>query len=385
MEFSKITRVIKIIFTNFLILYVLLYILEIFLQFNSGSLFKKTKFYYQSKLENQSMEEVVLSFAPYKFLNKNKKIIPLSGIANKKTILCLDKNDKPIIYKSDKFGFNNDDYQKEINILVLGDSYVHGQCVNNKTNLIGQMNELGKKAIGLGIYGNGPLMEYATLIEYDQNFKYDTLVWVFTPDNDFYDLSLEKNEPILLSYFKDSKTQDLISKNSIRENEIFNYLNKRKERKLREFARLYHLDLAIIRGFIKNIDDDVISFEDRFQYLLSPENLDNVINVFNKTNNYLKKNDKKLLVVINSLNPDIMFPKNEETQTLKSLLVEDVQSLKNFFNENKIQYLDFNKKVEDGYNEQNINEIFNKIRSKWDHYTPRGYTILAKEILDSVN
>ena len=198
MEFSKITRVIKIIFTNFLILYVLLYILEIFLQFNSGSLFKKTKFYYQSKLENQSMEEVVLSFAPYKFLNKNKKIIPLSGIANKKTILCLDKNDKPIIYKSDKFGFNNDDYQKEINILVLGDSYVHGQCVNNKTNLIGQMNELGKKAIGLGIYGNGPLMEYATLIEYDQNFKYDTLVWVFTPDNDFYDLSLEKNEPILL-------------------------------------------------------------------------------------------------------------------------------------------------------------------------------------------
>jgi len=222
-------------------------------------------------------------------------------------------------------------------------------------------------------------------MEYDQNFKYDTLVWVFTPDNDFYDLSLEKNEPILLSYFKDSKTQDLISKNSIRENEIFNYLNKRKERKLREFARLYHLDLAIIRGFIKNIDDDVISFEDRFQYLLSPENLDDVINVFNKTNNYLQKNDKKLLVVINSLNPNIMFPKNEETQTLKSLLVEDVQSLKNFFNENKIQYLDFNKKVEDEYNEQNINEIFNKIRSKWDHYTPRGYTILAKEILDSVN
>ena len=385
MEFSKITRVIKIIFTNFLILYALLYILEIFLQFNSGSLFKKTKFYYQSKLETQSMEEVVLSFAPYKFLNKNKKIIPLSGIANKKTILCLDKNDEPITYKSDKFGFNNNDYKKGTNILVLGDSYVHGQCVNNKNNLIGQMNILGKKVIGLGNYGNGPLMEYATLIEYGQYFKYDTLVWVFTPDNDFYDFSLEKNEPILLNYFTEGKTQNLIAKNSIRENEIFNYLNKRKERRLREFARLYHLDLAIIRGFIKKIDDEAISFEDRFKYLLSPENLDDVINVFNKTNNYLQKNDKKLFVVINSLNPDIMFPKNEETENLKSLLVEDVQSLKNFFNENKIQYLDFNNKVEDEYNEQNINEIFNKIRTKWDHYTPRGYTILAQEILDSVN
>ena len=99
------------------------------------------------KNKNLFFQKICKAFPKkYKFLNKNKKIIPLSGIANKKTILCLDKNDKPIIYKSDKFGFNNDDYQKEINILVLGDSYVHGQCVNNKTNLIGQMNELGKKA-----------------------------------------------------------------------------------------------------------------------------------------------------------------------------------------------------------------------------------------------
>ena len=37
------------------------------------------------------------------------------------------------------------------------------------------------------------------------------------------------------------------------------------------------------------------------------------------------------------------------------------------------------------YGKNKAYEIFNKIRSKWDHYTPRGYTILAKEILDSVN
>ena len=61
---------------------------------------------------------------------------------------------------------------------------------------------LEKKTIGLGIYGNGPLMEYATLIEYDQNFKYDTLVWVFTPDNDFYDLSLEKKTNFIKLFFR---------------------------------------------------------------------------------------------------------------------------------------------------------------------------------------
>ena len=385
MEFSKITKLLKIIFTNFLLLYVLLYIGELFLQWGTGSLFKKTKFYYQNKIESKTNEEIVLSFAPYKFINENKKIIPLSGISNKRTILCLDKNDEPVIYKSDKFGFNNnDEYEKNIKFLVLGDSYVHGQCVKNEFNLINQMNKLGKKTNGLGIYGNGPLIEYATFTEYEQYFDYDTLVLVFTPDNDFYDLSLEKNEPILVNYFADNKIQNLIEKNKTREKEIYNYLNQRKKRQLREFARLYHFDLAIIRGFIKNIDDEVISFEDRFHYLLNPDSLDETVIFFKKIQNKLQKKDKKLFVVINALNPDIMFPENKETQSLKYFLKEDIDELKIFFRKNNIKYLDFNKKIEKEYNNENIKEIFNRIRLKWDHYTPKGYSILAKEILDSV-
>jgi len=385
LQFSKIIKIIKIILANFLILYILLYALEIYLQFNSGSLYKKTKFYYQNKMEAENKEDTVLSFAPYKFLNKNKNIIPLSGISKKKTIMCLDENDKPITYESDKLGFNNTKYVKNINILVLGDSYVHGQCVKNKSNLIGQMNELGKKTIGLGIYGNGPLIEYATLLEYDRYFNYDTLVWVFTPDNDFYDLSIERNDEILLNYFINNKTQNLFEKNNIREKEIYNYLNKRKKRKLRELARLYHLDLAIIRGYIKNIDNKVISFDDKFYYLLSSDNLDEMINIFNKANKYLEKREKKLFVVINSINPDIMFPTNKETQNLKNLLKNDINILKNFFNEKNIRFYDFNKKIENEYNEKNIDEIFNEIRLKWDHYTPKGYNVLAQEILKLIN
>ena len=80
-----------------------------------------------------------------------------------------------------------------------------------------------------------------------------------------------------------------------------------------------------------------------------------------------------------------MFPVNKETEDLKSYLLRDVEELKSFFDKNKIKYLDFNQQVELKYKLQNINQIFNKIRSKWDHYTPKGYSILANEILDSVN
>ena len=44
-----------------------------------------------------------------------------------------------------------------------------------------------------------------------------------------------------------------------------------------------------------------------------------------------------------------------------------------------------NQKIENEYNKKNISEIFNRISSKWDHYTAKGYSILAQEILDSVN
>ena len=110
-----------------------------------------------------------------------------------------------------------------------------------------------------------------------------------------------------------------------------------------------------------------------------------MINIFNKANKYLEKREKKLFVVINSINPDIMFPTNKEKQNLKNLLKNDINILKNFFNEKNIRFYDFNKKIENEYNEKNIDEIFNEIRLKWDHYTPKGYNVLAQEILKLIN
>ena len=53
-----------------------------------------------------------------------------------------------------------------------------------------------------------------------------------------------------------------------------------------------------------------------------------------------------LIIVINAINPDIMFPDNKENRDLKILLLKDIKKLKEFFGQNQIKYVDFNEKIE---------------------------------------
>ena len=76
-------------------------------------------------------------------------------------------------YISDRFGFNNDDKiyeKKEIHSVFIGDSFLHGACVNNKDNLISNLSSTKffkeKNILNLGYSGNGPLLNLATLREY---------------------------------------------------------------------------------------------------------------------------------------------------------------------------------------------------------------------------
>ena len=60
------------------------------------------------------------------------KILSLSGISNKETILC-NENSYYAKYNSDNFDFNNPSrWQTKYDYLLLGDSIVEGFCVNEK-------------------------------------------------------------------------------------------------------------------------------------------------------------------------------------------------------------------------------------------------------------
>ena len=78
-------------------------------------------------------------------LNKNYSgvLFPLSGQSNSETILC-NENGYYSIYQSDRYGFNNPNEEwdkKEIEYLLVGDSFTHGACVNRPNDIGSQLRK----------------------------------------------------------------------------------------------------------------------------------------------------------------------------------------------------------------------------------------------------
>lgn len=159
----------------------------------------------------------------YYLIHQNKSdIFPLSGISNFKTIHC-NENGYFTIYESDRYGFNNPDYEwdkKEIEYLLTGDSFVHGNCVNRPHEIASVLRSLSNKGVlNLGYeHARGPLSEYASLREYlGPNVK--KVIWFFY-GNDLDDLNLELKNVILNNYLEDINfSQNL----KYKQNEINNY------------------------------------------------------------------------------------------------------------------------------------------------------------------
>ena len=57
---------------------------------------------------------------------------------------------------------------QKIEFFLVGDSFVHGACVNEKDTISGNIRKKIKpgSVLNLGYGDNGPLLEYATLREY---------------------------------------------------------------------------------------------------------------------------------------------------------------------------------------------------------------------------
>ena len=170
----------------------------------------------------KSHDKVFNTMSPFFLIRnelKNINFLPLNGISNAKTVLC-NESGKFAIYTSDKFGFNNPNYiyQSLSNekIILIGDSWIHGACVQEHETISANMRENKLDIINLAYSGNGPLLELATLIEYINLFKPKKIIW-FYYENDLRELVLEKKSEILINYLdKEDFSQDLYKKqNSI--------------------------------------------------------------------------------------------------------------------------------------------------------------------------
>ena len=186
-------------------------------------------------------------------LTKNSKLtsnlFPLSGIS-KSTIVYCNESGKYSIYKSDRYGFNNpdinyDNFTKK-KVMLIGDSFVHGACVDEENTLSSQLNKINIPSFSISYGGNGPLLELATLIEYVIVVKPKIILWFYS-ENDLFDLNDEKKSEILMKYLNDYDFNQKLTK---RQNEIDNFW---KELLLRDFNIEDYVYYTKKKNFFQNI------------------------------------------------------------------------------------------------------------------------------------
>ena len=84
--------------------------------------------------------------------------------------------------KTDRYGFNNNDkvYDKSNKVVLVGDSFTHGACVNEGDDIAGLLRKKGINAINMEMGGNSELSKLATLksmeLKLDQIWFYGCLI-----------------------------------------------------------------------------------------------------------------------------------------------------------------------------------------------------------------
>jgi hypothetical protein len=142
------------------------------------------------------------------------EVLPLGGISGKIHILCPSQG-QWIEYAADEHGFNNPKGHWQpgaADVVLIGDSFVQGYCVEVEQNIAGAMRQLGHRVLNLGLLGNGPLAELAVLAEWGPIVRPSHVFWFYWEGNDMGDLHREKSTPLLLRYMEPGFNQNLAAR-----------------------------------------------------------------------------------------------------------------------------------------------------------------------------
>ena len=349
---------------------------------NAGIYFdKRTKFEFFLENEKDHVPSIVpKSIVKVKkyFDTKNKFFLPLSGISNKKTILC-NENGYWATYKSDNFGFNNPQNQwenKNKKIILIGDSFVHGSCVNQGFDIGSYLRMKNLNVLNLGMGGNAPLLNYAILKEYINYINSDRVLWFYFEGNDIDELNLEKKDKYLLSYLSPNFSQNIpnntYKSNILLENFLSNTLTRISNHHYRDkfkfifFPKIQDILNKNKINFIKHIFVPAFAndYTNMNNYILFEKILTEAQNLSRQKNNlfyfvYLPEYNRYHLSNFNNT---------------------DYQIVKNIVNKLGIKFIDIHKEVFE--KEKNPLKLFPfELRG---HYNVEGYKKVSEAIYEII-
>lgn len=203
-----------------LICYLILVIGNIFLQriynnavdeSNSEAInIENTRYELEDKIQiNKSKEEGFLPVLPPVFFDFPKRLSPLNELSrthaytplgaqpNEKVYYC-NEGYGLIRYMSDRYGFRNPDDlwdEEYTEIILIGDSFVHGACVEEEHTFRGHISKSYPRTINLGMSGSGP-NNYSRTAQYfvKKNNPKKVITFFFANDNEGKYLTIFKKD-----------------------------------------------------------------------------------------------------------------------------------------------------------------------------------------------
>jgi hypothetical protein len=172
-------------------------------------------------------------------------VLPLAGITDRTIVTCNEGGSLPI-HESDEVGFRNPKglwRAGAVEIVAIGDSFTYGCCVETEESIVGRIRARHPATLNLGMGGNGPLIELATLREYGPALRPRLVLWFFYDGNDLqWNLPDEMRSPLLMAYLEDGFQQGLLGRREALDAALADFIARRAEKARQTSALWRRLD-----------------------------------------------------------------------------------------------------------------------------------------------
>ena len=307
----------------------------------------------------------------------DKDLIPLGFFPN--TITVGSKESGAFYtYKTDRYGFNNPDDVWDIegkSILLIGDSFTLG-TLPNKRNFADIIRKKYTKLINLGIGGNGPLKNYATLVEFIKISNPEYIFWLNYDGNDFEDLNEEIDSNILKKYIGDETfSQNLAFKSPEVEKLLKLYYYRNIEKFYKNKSKT-----TISRILNKNRIIDIVKLSNirKLLGLTRSNSIENInYEIFYKLIFKASELSKQFESKFYFVNIPSAYSFSSKQNRLNTS--ERFNKIQRKLTEEKIKYLNFDEKL----NRENFEDFF-MYGKNGGHLSELGNKILGEQMIDKI-
>ena len=318
-------------------------------------------------------------------ISSNQKI-PFRGPINKISLGSNEAGKREIII-NDKYGFKNKNeiYSKNIDIMILGDSFTEGVPFNNSEDIAGKIMTKSNYNVGnFGVNGTGPFIGLAITKEYASKFQPKNVFYLFYEGNDLRDMMFEE-KTFLKRYLEENFTQNLFKS------------NKEKIKFLNDYENVFYEILPLKIEEEKKRKNNIVLKE---------------MSVNEKIKDFLELNTLKELLLVSSVFykkkhkvdykyfDQIIFEMNAEIKTWNGNFYfiylpswtryNNKYSVANHFQKSKIKKIVESKGVifidiDEYFKTKEVNNINIFNLGVYGHYTKKGYELIADKIVNVVS